>query len=157
VPHPKAALLEDEWETPDPALTNRPDLGSEWIPRKHARSLYVESAAAYWRMRRRRPHGPRSSRDVGELFHSYASEWRADTMFESNLDKKILHSSYQKIIGLGPEALPFILRDLINNGGHWFWALAAIAGEDKAEGSATVDEAVELWKAWGIEMGLMYE
>ncbi|MDN7675198.1 hypothetical protein QZM22_22440 [Burkholderia oklahomensis] len=39
----------------------------------------------------------------------------------------VLNDAYQQIIGLGPAALPLIIRELEKNGGQWFWALRMIA------------------------------
>ena len=41
-----------------------------------------------------------------------------------------MHPAYQQIVGMGRSAVPFILKELANGPGHWFWALRAISGED---------------------------
>ena len=65
--------------------------------------------------------------------------------------------SYQRIIGLGPSAIPLILRELENEPGHWFWALAALTGENPAaQGTAgNVDAMREAWLQWGRERGYL--
>lgn len=62
-----------------------------------------------------------------------------------------MHPAYQRIIGLGPRAVPLILRELQKTRGHWLWALNAITGEDPAPPAATYSEAVDAWLEWGKE------
>jgi hypothetical protein len=61
--------------------------------------------------------------------------------------------AYQEIIGMGGKALPLILRDLETTGGHWFWALKAIARLDAAAGTDNYDDAVRAWLKWGSDHG----
>src|SRR5205085_3802763 len=62
-----------------------------------------------------------------ERFKTLASEWKQETRFLSNVATKSMHPAYQKIIGMGEIALPFILNDLLTNGpSDWFWALYVI-------------------------------
>lgn len=150
----KVSLLEAQWVGEDTAQGSRPGRGNDWHPRKHGRSAYVESVS-WSKPHRRRRLFSRTTREVGELFESHANEWRAATMFESNLERRFLQGSYQKIIGLGPDVLPWIIRDLKQGGHHWFWALTAIVGDDKADGCETAESAAAAWIAWGVEMGLV--
>jgi hypothetical protein len=99
----------------------------------------------------------RSDDEVAEEFAALANEWRGATAVESGLERIILNSAYQRIIGLGPQALPHILRDMKETRDHWFWALMSIVGEDKAVGQTSVGAAVEAWLAWGREAGLIDE
>jgi len=86
-------------------------------------------------------------------FNSLVSKWRSDTRFRSGPDIE-LHSAYQRIIGMGSPALPFILSDLRATGDHWFWALEAITGENPAVGMTAVPAAVNAWIQWGEKHGL---
>jgi hypothetical protein len=54
-------------------------------------------------------------------------------------------------MGMGPDALPLILRELKKSPDHWFVALNAITGEDPAPQNSTFTEAVNAWLAWGVE------
>lgn len=89
------------------------------------------------------------TRRFGEL----AQRWRRETAAYSVVQKKVLHPAYQRIIGLGPAAIPLILRELQQEPGHWFWALHALTGEDPASAGSTFQEAVEAWLQWGREHG----
>jgi len=74
-------------------------------------------------------------------------------LYSSSLDQAYMHPAYQQIIGIGPAAIPLILRELEQQSDHWFWALFALTGETPAEGTETVDEARAAWLSWGRERG----
>jgi hypothetical protein len=71
--------------------------------------------------------------------------------------KKVMHQDYQRIIGMGPAALPLILNEMIRQPGHWLWALDAITqGEDNpAEHCESITAANEAWIAWGRRRGII--
>jgi hypothetical protein len=66
-----------------------------------------------------------------------------------------MHPAYQMIIGMGPEAVPLLLRELESNVDNWFWALRAITEEDPVPASARGDgEAMaKAWLDWGRDQG----
>jgi hypothetical protein len=66
-----------------------------------------------------------------------------------------MHPAYQKIIGMGWDAVPFILNEMQQRGGHWLWALYAITDEDPAPQDATFREAVQAWLEWGRGRGYL--
>ncbi|HEY1192452.1 MAG TPA: hypothetical protein VGE74_32815 [Gemmata sp.] len=88
-------------------------------------------------------------------FRALADEWRAATRFLSSTTDIAMHPAYQRIIGLGPQVLPLILGELAKQPEPWFWALAALTGEDpvpaadKGRGRAMADA----WLKWGRENG----
>jgi len=104
---------------------------------------------------RSEPHRGREVDEIAELFEQLATEWEAQTVFESVVTRKAMHPAYQRIIGLGKPAVPLILERLTQRPGQWFWALTAITGEDPPAGEETVDGAVEAWLAWGRSRGLV--
>ncbi len=89
--------------------------------------------------------------NLEQAFDALADQWRNDTVLLSSVDKMAMHPAYQRIIGLGPQALPLILRELQARPDHWFWALHAISGDDPVRPGATFDEAVDAWLKWGRE------
>jgi len=91
------------------------------------------------------------TKDTEGLFQELANQWRKETAHLSLAIKKVMHPAYQRIIGLGPDAVPLILRELQRRSGHWFWALKAITGEDPAQPEDTVSEATQAWLQWGKE------
>lgn len=96
----------------------------------------------------------RTDEEVADLFCRYAAKWHEETKFESSLQRLFLNPWYQKIIGLGPQAIPLLLGDLEESpGAHWFWALSSLVGADEAAGTQTVQDAADRWVAWGREAG----
>jgi hypothetical protein len=92
---------------------------------------------------------------IDQKFAALAREWKTDSQFTSSPNQIFLLPSYQKIIALGPHAIPFILRDLDREPNHWFWALAALTGENpvRAEHAANVRAMRDAWLAWGRRQG----
>jgi hypothetical protein len=90
-------------------------------------------------------------KDTEGLFRELADQWRRETAHLSLAIKKVVHPAYQRIIGLGPDAVPLILRELQRRPGHWFWALKAITGEDPAQPEDTISQASQAWLRWGKE------
>jgi hypothetical protein len=66
-----------------------------------------------------------------------------------------MHPAYQRIIGMGPPAVPLILARLREQAAQWFWALTAITGEDPAEDETTIEGATSAWLEWGRARGLV--
>ncbi len=91
------------------------------------------------------------SQRVEELFQRLADQWRKETAHLSLVVKKVMHPAYQRIIGLGPAAIPLLLRELQQQPGHWTWALRAITGEDPTQPNDTVTQAAQAWVKWGQE------
>ena len=87
-------------------------------------------------------------------FSSLAEEWEKETVMHSSLSKIVLNTAYQRIIGMGPVAIPFILRKMKQRAGHWFWALDALTnGESPAQGCTSVRDATDAWLKWGLDKG----
>jgi len=86
-------------------------------------------------------------------FGQLASQWYRETGMISMIHKKAMHPAYQRIIGMGKDALPFIFRELNKKRGDWLWALCAITGDDAAKPAHNFKEAVEAWLRWGEEHG----
>ena len=65
------------------------------------------------------------------------------------------HPAYQRIIGLGPQAIPLILAEMQREPRHWFWALAALTGENPVSlaDQGRVPEMTAAWLMWGRENG----
>ena len=96
-----------------------------------------------------------TERDLAEVFQDLALRWRAERGPTSSTTEMALCPSYQRIIGLGPAAVPLLLRDLEAAPDHWFWALKAITGEDPVPTSqrGKVREMAKTWIEWGRQQG----
>ena len=93
---------------------------------------------------------------LDRLFREHATRWKRETQHCSSVTKMVMHPSYRRIMGMGPDALPFILRELREHPDHWFVALNAISGEDPAPPDSTFDQAVSAWVAWGMKNGYLH-
>ena len=67
--------------------------------------------------------------DIEAQFERLATDWKHETAHLSSPVMIAEHRAYQEIIGMGKDAIPFILRDLEESPSLWFWALRSIAGE----------------------------
>jgi hypothetical protein len=63
------------------------------------------------------------------------------------------HQVYQRIIGMGPAAIPLILREMQWRPDHWFMALHLLTGVDPAAGEETRVGATRAWLRWGRSQG----
>jgi hypothetical protein len=95
------------------------------------------------------------SEEVEELFTRLATEWREATKYMSVELEKTSHPAYLQIIGMGPVAVPLILRQVESSTAHWFRALRAITRLNVAEGSKNLAEVRDAWLAWGRKSHLL--
>jgi hypothetical protein len=100
---------------------------------------------------------PESNEALKREFDKLAQQWRRETMSMSSLTDIVLHPAYYQIIGMGRVALPWILRELRQGGGHWFLALRAITRQNpvKPQDRGKMRKMTEAWLKWGKEHGLL--
>lgn len=98
-----------------------------------------------------------SSEALEQEFKRLVQQWRRETLSMSSLTDIVLHPAYYQIIGMGQVALPWILRELQQNGGHWFLALRAITRQNpvKPQDKGKVKKMTEAWLNWGREHGFL--
>ena len=96
--------------------------------------------------------------DPRSRFAMLAVEWHDDTDHLSSPVQIAMHEDYQKIIGMGSTALPFILEDLRDRGGLWYWALNAIAEESPVpeDDAGNIPAMKASWLHWGAERGYIF-
>jgi hypothetical protein len=94
---------------------------------------------------------PLSRATPAQRFRELAAAWRSATAYLSSPTDMAIHPAYQQIIGMGYEAVPFILAELRDGPEHWFWALRAITGVDpvQPEHRGKIAEMAEAWLRWG--------
>ena len=97
------------------------------------------------------------SLSLEQRFLELAEKWEQDTAFVSSTTKRVMHPSYQSIIGMGREVVPMLLRDLQRNRRVWFWALNHITGANpvKPEDAGNIDKMTKAWLDWGKGHGLI--
>ncbi|MBX9791340.1 MAG: hypothetical protein K2Y37_20665 [Pirellulales bacterium] len=94
--------------------------------------------------------------DIARTFHDLALEWRSAESPASSVKELAMHPAYQKIIGLGPAAVPLIIAELNREPDHWFWALEAITGADPVpvDVAGDLDAMAAAWIDWARAHGL---
>jgi hypothetical protein len=97
------------------------------------------------------------------LFEELASQWRKErNPLSSNAWDNVLNPAYQRIIGMGTDAVRFILQELrrdLETGepDDWFMALWAITGENpvRTEHRGKIREMAQAWLEWGSRQGYL--
>ncbi|MFC4231250.1 hypothetical protein ACFOW1_05070 [Parasediminibacterium paludis] len=100
---------------------------------------------------------PRKISKVEKQFYELAQKWKNETAVYSTVYHKTINNNYLGIIGIGYEAVPFILKDLQKSADHWFIALKAITKENPVprEDMGNMHKMKEAWIQWGINKGLI--
>lgn len=95
---------------------------------------------------------------ISRQFHDLAEIVRSECAHLSSIREIALHPAYQQIIGMGPRALPLILRELEHNPGHWFWALRSITQEDPVfpNHQGVASKMTQDWLKWAHRKGLQW-
>jgi hypothetical protein len=92
-------------------------------------------------------------RPLESKFRESAEAWRRETRILSSVQAKIYNTHYQRIIGMGPAALPFIFSELRARGGYWYWALECITGDNPAAESDRISHAKAAWLEYAVQRG----
>jgi hypothetical protein len=87
-------------------------------------------------------------------FQSLVKQWRLERGATSSITVMSGLTSYQKIIGMGDDAVPMILSQLKSEGDEpdqWFWALKMITDLDpvRPEDRGNFVAMAQAWLAWG--------
>jgi hypothetical protein len=108
-------------------------------------SLSEESAIAH----------SRQQTELATTFYQLVEQWKTETRGISSTEQLSVHPAYQQIIGMGPNVIPLLLRELENNSDRWFWALKAISREEPVtpEQRGKTKEMIAAWLYWGREKG----
>jgi hypothetical protein len=95
---------------------------------------------------------------VEERFRRLAAAWHKAVAHHSSTTVRNSHPAYREIIGMGPDVVPLLLRDLEANHTHWFCALREITGIDPIPESAAgnIPQMVEAWVRWARENGFRW-
>src|SRR5436309_7003881 len=86
-----------------------------------------------------------------ERFQRLAAEWKEQSRYLSNTAQMAMLKPYQRIIGMGLPAVPFILEELQREPNQWFWALEAITEENPVppDAAGNVRLMAQAWIEWG--------
>jgi hypothetical protein len=97
-------------------------------------------------------------KNVEPKFSRLVTEWKANRHSTSLARDLIAHPAYLRIIGMGEDALPLILRELERELDHWFSALKAISDDDPVPPASRgkMREMADAWLRWGREKGYVW-
>lgn len=121
----------------------------------HSAHSALRASGSFWEFVHPSPAPLQANAGVVQEFRVLAEKWISETEHTSSIKKACMHPAYQRIIGMGRNAIPLLLRELQDNPDHWFWALHAITGEDPGQDEDTFDGAVRAWLRWGREKGFI--
>ena|SRR6266849_1684667 len=104
-------------------------------------------------------HGAGTAKTLGpeleQRFRDLVASWKRDRGPYSSSARLAEHPAYQQIVGMGPEVIPFLLRELEREPDHWFRALHALTGANPvpAASQGKVREMAAAWLRWGRDQG----
>lgn len=130
-------------------LLQAPQKPQKKLARQHWRHLVVAVQAEPALQHRIRREA------IEERFLELAGEWREASAPSSSTLQMAMHPAYQKIMAMGPDAVPLILGELSREADHWFWALEMITDEDpvRPEDRGDIEEMRKAWLQWGKTRG----
>ncbi len=103
---------------------------------------------------------PKSSRagsveSIEQKFMRLRDEWKTKRGHHSDTVSLVTHAAYQQIIGMGRDAVPYLLRELALAPDRWYWALRAITCEDPVptEARGNSKAMAQAWLEWGAAQG----
>ena len=84
-------------------------------------------------------------------FRQLTDQWYAETRFLSSTSEIVSKETYYQIVALGRRAIPLILRELQERGGHWFLALRALTKDDPVnpQDRGNMRRMTQAWLDWG--------
>jgi len=90
-----------------------------------------------------------------ERFRRLVADWKSRKSHSACVEELALHLAYQRIIGMGPDAVPLILAELEREPDYWFWALYAITEADPVPPAdrGNIGKMAQAWIEWGKKQG----
>ncbi len=99
-----------------------------------------------------------------QRFRELSDRWQRETAHMSSPLQKMMHQSYQTILGLSTlnaerkrDVIRLMLRDLKQNRRDWFLALSYLTGADPVDpgDAGKTDKIIQSWLRWGQAQGLL--
>jgi hypothetical protein len=93
---------------------------------------------------------------IERKFKRLRDDWKAKRGHQSSSIELAMHPAYLKIIGMGWDAVPLLLRELDNEPDMWFLALRSITEENPVTDDirGNVAAMAKAWLVWGQEHGV---
>jgi hypothetical protein len=88
--------------------------------------------------------------DDYDKFNKLLIQWRLETYFTSLVKEKIENPSVQKLLSFGPQAIPWILKEIRHRPDFLVMALGFLAKENPVQPSSRgkIEEIVNDWIVW---------
>jgi hypothetical protein len=143
-PPPSYRVPFNEWENP---VEIREFCEEGQVPQTDVDEWVVQVDSLWF------PKQPEPS--LEERFRILAQQWANETGHLSSPNQKMLHPSYQAILGMGQEhreeVIDLLLRDLAENRRPWFWALSYLAQANPITpaDAGRMDRMIDAWVRWG--------
>jgi len=90
-----------------------------------------------------------------QKFQEQANKWQRETQHLSSPGQRMMHPSYQAILGMGNEnrreIIRLMIRDMQQHRRPWFWALSYLAQDNPVSQSdaGNTDKVIKAWVDWG--------
>lgn len=97
-----------------------------------------------------------------QRFIEQANKWQRETEHLSSPLQRMMHSSYQAILGMGAEhkqdIVRLMLRDMQTTRRDWLLALSYLtqANPVNPKDAGKIDKLIATWVKWGKEQGLLH-
>jgi len=98
---------------------------------------------------------------LAERFHQEAEKWNRETEHLSSPLQRMMHPSYQAILGMAREhkqdIIRLMLRDMQKTRRDWLLALSYLTQENpiNPKDAGKTDRLIQTWIRWGMERGLI--
>lgn len=109
------------------------------------------------RQRSAEQKGKKRDPNLASRFANLFQNWKSETLLSSNGREIVEHPSYDRIIELGEQVVPFILIKLKEDPHHLFYALYKITGENPVQSNniGDLNKMAADWIDWGIHKGYL--
>ncbi len=94
-------------------------------------------------------------------FREQADKWDRETRHLSSPTQRIMHPSYQAILGMGQEhreeMIRLLILDMQQHRRAWFWALSYLTQDNPINpaDAGKIDKMIKAWTDWGRQRGLI--
>jgi hypothetical protein len=143
-----------DWYEPEPESWLRGERSEDDYGWRLERAIAIVEALAS-------AQSPEVEQSLQERLREQAEKWERETAHLSSPLQRMMHPSYQAILGMGAEhkreVICFLLRDLQQNRRDWFLALSYLsqANPINPRDAGKTDKLVNSWVKWGKEQGLL--
>ena len=119
----------------------------------YARHL-LQKRKAQWRSLAQVLDRMEKSLTLAQRFQEQADKWQRETQHLSSPGQRMMHPSYQAILGMGNEnrreIIRLMIRDMKQHRRPWFWALSYLAHDNPVSQSdaGNTDKVIKAWVDW---------